>query len=253
MTLPRPPSRCWRLLRAPHRRRRNGRCRRRRPDCRLVQKPQPRHSCPHSICWRKPLCRHHSRALANGKLCGGQSPFLRRNERKEKPGEELLTARPRDSGDRRDLPALPGYLDSRIRGNERKEKPGGELLTARPRESGDPVIDPDSRLRGNDRLDLLHLPRAATAQAGALGRAWRRSCAPSAINNSEAITAIKVSKTVCKMAPNTRPIMPAIEPVTMMPRPISAKTARSTASHGITATKKIAKIRSAQPLVSSSA
>jgi hypothetical protein len=32
--------------------------------------------------------------------------------------------------------------------------------------------------------------------------------------------------------------MPAIEPVTMMPRPISAKTARSTASHGITATKK---------------
>ena len=32
------------------------------------------------------------------------------------------------------------------------------------------------------------------------------------MNNSEAITAIKVSKTVCKMAPNTRPIMPAIEP-----------------------------------------
>ena len=168
-------------------------------------------------------------------------------------GAKPLTAGARDSWDRRDLPALPGYLDSRIRWNERKEKPGGELLTARPRESGDPVIDPDSRLRGNDRLDLLHLPRAATAQAGALGRAWRRSCAPSAMNKSEAITAIKVSKTVCKMAPNTRPIMPAIEPVTMMPRPISAKTARSTASHGITATKKIAKIRSAQPLVSSSA
>jgi len=94
---------------------------------------------------------------------------------------------------------------------------------------------------------------AATAQACALGRAWRRSCAPSAMNKSEAMTAIKVSKTVCKMAPNRRPIMPAIEPVTMMPRPISAVTARSTASQGITAIKKIAKMRSAQPLVSSSA
>jgi hypothetical protein len=40
------------------------------------------------------------------------------------------------------------------------------------------------------------------------------------MNNNEAMTAARVSKTVCKMAPNTRPIMPGIEPVTAMPRPI---------------------------------
>ena len=67
------------------------------------------------------------------------------------------------------------------------------------------------------------------------------------------MTAIKVSKAVCKMPPNTSPIMPGTEPVTAAPRPISAKTARSTASHGITARKKIAKMRSPQPFVSSSA
>src|SRR6516165_6099572 len=64
---------------------------------------------------------------------------------------------------------------------------------------------------------------------------------------------IKVGNSACKRPPNTRPIMPRAEPDTAMSRPTGAKTARSITSHGTTARKKIAKMRNAQPLVSSSA
>ena len=75
--------------------------------------------------------------------------------------------------------------------------------------------------RGLHCLSELATPRRLFGRANGSIRDARPSVAPlmcpSAMNKSEAMTAIKVSKTVCKMAPNTRPIMPAIEPVTMMP------------------------------------